>query len=271
MTRPGQPPSLSHHLRRHRGRIGVACGLAVSILPISANATTIFNACGVPVHHALVEVGHQSPPQVFTPEQRNERIEFNFLATATDPLTAMCFRTVEESSLFRVPLPDGLTRCHFAEGALSCSGDTVSAAPVPTEQRSIAGLPPLVAQAFLAWNEECGTTSEAVFSEDYLTVVDIDHDGDEDYILNGDGATCIANDKVVARGGGNGGTSLKIFTRQGKHVTAALDLFTQSAEIRAHKGFTTVTTPDDSYRIVNGKASKAKPSSGGEVVYTLGR
>ncbi len=258
-------------IRQMKRRIGLmlAFGLNASTMPISAHATVIANACGVPVHHALIEVGHHKPPQVFTPEENNGRIEFNFLATATDPLTAMCFRTADEASLFRVPLPDGLTHCHFVNGALSCTTDKAGTAPAQPEQRSIASLPPPVAQAFLAWSEECGTTSEAVFSDDYLTMVDIDQDGDEDYILNGDGATCVANGKVVARGGGNGGTSLKIFTRQGKAVTAVLDLFTQSVDIRSHKGFGTVATPDGSYRIANGKVSKSNSSKNGTVAYSL--
>ncbi|WP_153064587.1 hypothetical protein [Agrobacterium sp. LAD9] len=258
-------------IRQMKRRIGLmfAFGLNASTMPVSAHATVIANACGVPVHHALIEVGHHKPPQVFTPEEKNGRIEFNFLATATDPLTVMCFRTADEASLFRVPLPDGLTRCHFADAALSCRTDKAGIAPALPEQRSIASLPPPVAQAFLAWSEECGTTSQAVFSDDYLTIVDIDQDGDEDYILNGDGATCVTNGKVIARGGGNGGTSLKIFTRQGKAVTATLDLFTQSAKIYAHKGFAAVTTPDTSYRIASGKVSKVRSSKNGTVVYTL--
>lgn len=222
----------------------------------------------MPVHHALVEIGSHKPPQIFTPELNNGRMEFNYLAEATEPLTAMCFRTSDEGSLFRVPLPQGQTRCVFAEGVLSC----VAATQRSPEPASSGGMPPAVAQAFLAWNEQCAPDGTAEFSDEYLTVRDIDGDGHDDYILNGDGATCVENGKVVARGGGNGGTSLQIFTRNGTAVSKALDVFTQGAEVRAHKGFATVKTVEGTtYRIANGRATKAKPSRGGVVVYTLGR
>lgn len=133
------------------------------------------------------------------------------------------------------------------------------------------GMPPAVAEAYLAWHAQCDPPSEAVFSDEYLTVVDIDDDGDDDYVLNGDGASCVENGRVVARGGGNGVTSFKIIMRTGDTVTEVLDVFTQGAEIRAHKGFATVKTLEGSYRIDNGKAAKAKPSGEGRVVYTLGR
>ncbi len=150
---------------------------------------------------------------------------------------------------------------------LSCA-----AAQHSPEAAALGGMPPAVAQAFLAWNEQCAPDGTAEFSSDYLTAVDIDGNGDEDYVLNGDGATCVENGKVVARGGGNGGTSLQIFTRQGNTVRKALDVFTQGAEIRSHKGFATVKTLEGTiFRIANGKVTKAKPSNGGAIVYTLGR
>ena len=130
-------------------------------------------------------------------------------------------------------------------------------------------IPPIVMQEFHAWAAECETTSEAFFSDDYLTVVDID--GEKYYVLNGDGATCVANGRVVLRGGGNGGTSLKIFARQNRNVIVSLDLFVQSAELKAYHGFAIVITPDATYRIANGKAFKIKPTTGGTTVYTLGR
>ncbi|QDG94594.1 hypothetical protein NIBR502774_18920 (plasmid) [Rhizobium sp. NIBRBAC000502774] len=51
-------------------------------------------------------------------------------------------------------------------------------------------IPPVVVQEFPAWASECTTTSEAFFSNDYLAV--LDNDGDKYYVLNGDGATCVA-------------------------------------------------------------------------------
>ncbi len=140
----------------------------------------------------------------------------------------------------------------------------------PVAAQSLA-LPPAVAREFQEWKRQCAPDGEAEFSNDYLTIVDIDGDGHDDYILNGDGVTCIANGQITARGGGNGGTSLKIFTHKGKTVVKALDVFTQGADIRAHKGFAVVNTLEGSYRIANGKASVVKPSNGGNTVYTLGR
>ncbi|WHA39729.1 hypothetical protein [Agrobacterium larrymoorei] len=243
---------------------------AIPTVPsFAAQTASLTNACGVPVHHALVEIGRHTPPQIFTPEPNNGRMEFNYLREATEPLTAMCFRTAEESSLFRVPLPQSLTRCAFTDGALACSG-----IPVPASAASSApsGMPPAVTKAFLAWQAQCEAPGEAVFSEDYLTVVDIDGDGNQDYVLNGDGATCVDHGKVVARGGGNGGTSLTIFTRQGQAVSKALEVFTQGAEIRSHKGYATLTMVEGTtYGLANGKATKSKPDNGGTVVYTLGR
>lgn len=243
---------------------------AIPTVPsVAAQTASLANACGVPVHHALVKIGSHKPPQVFTPEPNGGRMEFNHLSEATEPLAAMCFRSAEESSLFRVPLPRGLTRCVFADGALACSGTSVTASPASAD---ISGLPPAVAKAFLTWQEQCGPSGEAEFTEDYLAVVDLDGDGDPEYILNGDGATCVENGRVVARGGGNGGTRLKIFTRQGQTVSEALDVFTQGAEIRAHQGFASVTTVEGTtFRIAGGKPTKSRSITGGRVVYTLGR
>lgn len=240
----------------------------LSTVPTDAAQPMLPNACGVPVHHALVEIGSHKPPEIFTPELNNGRIEFNYLGEASEPLTAMCFRTVEETSLFRVPLPPGLARCVFTGGALACSsapaGDTV---PLELSQ----GLPPAVAKEMDAWRQECGPSGRAEFSADYLSRGDIDRDGAADFILNGDGATCVENGRVVARGGGNGGTSLKIFIGKGRAADPALDIFTQSAEITAHKGFAIIKTPEGTYRLAGGKAAKSKPVAGGELVYTLGR
>ncbi len=250
--------------------------ITLSLLPailsavptVAAQPAVLPNACGVPVHHALVEIGSHKPPQIFTPELNNGRMEFNFLGEASEPLTAMCFRTAEESSLFRVPLPPGLERCAFTAGALTCSpaptGDTTASGPSR-------GLPPAVAKEMDAWRKGCGPSGRAVFSDDYLSRGDIDRDGAADFILNGDGATCVENGRVVARGGGNGGTSLKIFMGKGKAADPALDIFTQSAEITAHKGFAILRTPEGTYRLAGGKAAKSKPVAGGELVYTLER
>jgi hypothetical protein len=247
----------------------IVASLVWGTATLAGPSPSLSNACGVPVHHALVEIGRHTPPQIFTPESGNGRIEFNYLSEATEPLTAMCFRTADEASLFRVPLPQGLTRCTFAGGALACSGDAATPSSVTA---TAGGMPPAVAQAFLAWQEQCGPSGEAEFTGDYLTAVDIDGDGVQDYILNGDGATCVENSRVVARGGGNGGTRLTIFTRHGKTVSKSLDVFTQGAEVRAHRGFATVKTVEGTtYRITDGKATKAKPGKGGTVVYTLGR
>ncbi|MDR6100570.1 hypothetical protein QE369_000748 [Agrobacterium larrymoorei] len=248
--------------------LALFCALLCPGALLAAQPVTIANACGVPVHHALVEIGSHKPPQVFTPELNNGRMEFNYLAEGTEPLTAMCFRTADEGSLFRVLLPQGLRQCVFVAGALTCTGTAAEA----LSTASAGGMPPAVAQAFLAWNEQCAPDGTAEFSDEYLTVRDIDGDGHDDYILNGDGATCVENGKVVARGGGNGGTNLQIFTHRGKAVSKALDVFTQGAEVRAHKGFATVKTVEGTtFRIAKGKAANAKPSKGGVVVYTLRR
>ena len=250
--------------------------ISLSLLPAILSAVPAFavqpatlpNACGVPVHHALVEIGSHKPPQIFTPELNNGRMEFNYLREASEPLTAMCFRTAEESSLFRVPLPPGLERCAFTAGALAClpSPDVDTTASKPSQ-----GLPPAVAKEMDAWRKECGPSGRAEFSDDYLSRSDIDRDGAADFILNGDGATCVENGRVVARGGGNGGTSLKIFMGKVRAADPALDIFTQHAEITAHKGFAIIRTPEGTYRIAGSKAVKSKAVAGGELVYTLGR
>lgn len=247
--------------------LALFCGLLCPGALLAAQAVTIANACGVPVHHALIEIGNHKPPQVFIPEPNNGRMEFNHLSEATEQLTAMCFRTAEESSLFRVPLPQGLGQCVFAESALTCK---ITAAQNPPAA-SVGGMPPAVAQAFLAWNEQCAPDGTAEFSDEYLTVRDIDGDGHDDYILNGDGATCVENGKVVARGGGNGGTSLKIFMGTGWSARPALDIFTQGAKIYAHKGFAIVKALEATHLIAHDKTIKAKAVAGGKLVYTLGR
>lgn len=152
--------------------------------------------------------------------------------------------------------------------AVSVILSLIAAGPVAAQSSA---LPPPVAREFQEWKRQCAPDGQAEFSSDYLTIVDIDGDGHDDYILNGDGVTCVANGQITARGGGNGGTSLKVFTRKGNTVVKVLDVFTQGADIRAHKGFAVVNTLEGSYRIANGKASIVKRSNSGSVVYTLGR
>lgn len=248
--------------------LGLLPAILSAVPTFAAQPAMLPNACGVPVHHALVEIGSHKPPHIFTPELNNGRMEFNYLREASEPLTAMCFRTAEESSLFRVPLPPGLERCAFTAGALTCSlaptGDTTASGPSQ-------GLPLTVAKEMDAWRKECGPSGRAEFSADYLSRGDIDRDGAADFVLNGDGATCVENGRVVARGGGNGGTSLKIFMGKGRAADPALDIFTQGAEIYAHRGFAIVKAQEGTYRIANGRATKTKPVAGGNLIYTLER
>lgn len=248
--------------------LGLLPAILSAVPTFAAQPAMLPNACGVPVHHALVEIGSHKPPQIFTPELINGRMEFNYLSETSEPLTAMCFRTAEEGSLFRVPLPPGLTRCAFAEGALACSPAPTGANAAPEASQ---GLPPAVAKEMDAWRKECGPSGRAEFSDDYLSRGDIDRDGAADFILNGDGATCVENGRVVARGGGNGGTSLKIFMGNGRAADPALDIFTQGAEIFAHQGFAIVKTLEGSYRLANGIAKRTKALSNARPVYTLAR
>ncbi|WP_158665266.1 hypothetical protein [Ensifer adhaerens] len=294
----------------------IAPSVAADATPVSAG-TTVANACGVPVNSALVEIGSHQPPKIFTPETVNGHWEFNYLSEADEPLTAMCFRTKDESSLFRVPLPTGLSRCQFDTGALSCSAEAksgtvqgtnldelspeqkarlsaaademmmndpysrslleepkarIEASDYTGERPTLAGLPTVVAEEFIKWDRSCGQDANGNFTEDYLTMTDIDQDGDQDFILNGDGASCVQSGKIVAMGGGNGGTNLIVFTRQAAKFTKTLDVFIQSAEIRSHQGFTTVVTSDGSYKLISGKAIKlAKPLEGGNVAFLFGR
>lgn len=140
------------------------------------------------------------------------------------------------------------------------------------ERPSLEGLPESVAMEFVKWDTGCGNNANGSFTEDFLTKIDIDGNGSDDFVLNGDGASCVRDGKTVSRGGGNGGTSLKVFTRQGKKITKALSIFTQGAEIRTHKGFAVVTTTEGNYKLANGKASKLKNvPKGGQLVYSLGR
>ncbi|SOC48170.1 hypothetical protein SAMN05892877_14114 [Rhizobium subbaraonis] len=297
----GSPDQMRSRLRQALGLpeeapatvLQVAPPGAVDAAPVAAG-TTIANACGVPVNSALVEIGSHQPPKVFTPETINGHWEFNYLFEADEPLTAMCFRTKEESSLFRVPLPTGLSRCRFEAGALSCSADAKSGAvqggdanriiqgaggkrsgaqPTYTGERpSLAGLPAAVAREFIAWDQVCGEDAIGSFTEDYLTVTDIDQDGDQDFILNGDGASCVQNGKIVTMAGGNGGTGLKVFTGQEGEVSKALDIFTTGAEIRSHEGFAIVIASQRKYKLADGNATEtSKIPKGGDAVYALGR
>lgn len=59
-------------------------------------------------------------------------------------------------------------------------------------------------------------------------------------------------------------------SKKGEGGWPALDIFTKSAGITAHKGFAIIKTPGGTYRIAGGKAAKSKPAEG-ELVYTLGR
>jgi hypothetical protein len=139
------------------------------------------------------------------------------------------------------------------------------------ERPYVDDLPSAVQQEFFDWDSSCQRDQkDAVgkFSPDYLTKVDIDLDGKDDFILNNDGASCSVDGKVVAHGGGNGGTVLRIIS----HNKKVLEDFTQGAEVFAYKGYAVVRTGGGIFKITKGKSTKiAKRPKGGKSVYVLSR
>lgn len=402
-----------------------------------ADAPSIDNACGVPVASAIVEIGSHQPPKVFTPENVDGHVEFNYLREGQEPLTAMCFRKHSDDSIFRVPLPAGLSRCAFEDGKLACwsteraaaavnlsgsgpnldfdkspchsavgqSGPYVSAriypvldkdgrlkyfdaqdgsswiktfanltpdkavrlvdlgkadgwaiyqaigangefkgfsarylfgdlgdstclpidetrplldvfdipkvavaaflqgygAKVPSDtmemrstlvkllsEKAVTGGPPpaspvykndtdlpdAVFQSLKDFRRQCHEQqppSVAVFSEDYVTIADIDGDGRHDYILNGDGAHCESNGKATTLPG-NGGTTLTIYMDSAAGLAKTYNGFLQGARLLQFKGFAILDADGGPFKLRRGHLSRTNQiPKGGREIYVLAR
>lgn len=237
---------------------------------VDAQKPDIENACGIKVANALVELGKHQPPKVFTPEEKNGRWEFNYLNEADEPMSVMCFRTKDESSLFRVPLPDNLSRCVLANGDLSCWGGAVKAANVV----SAPDIPAAVLKSFKEKQEECNdgdVHADAYFGDKFMTVVDIDGDGRDDYILNGDEVVCKWSNGERPNIG-NGGTSFTIYMGSPKGIVKTYENFLQGARVLKFKGYAVLDVAGGPYRVKSGIAKKLRSApAGGQLIYELSR
>lgn len=121
--------------------------------------------------------------------------------------------------------------------------------------------------------EEGGTS---FFDNEYIYIVDVDDNGVEDYVFNGDGASCLKDGQTISKDGGNGGATLTLFLSTKKGSKKIIQAMTQTATIRVFKGYGVLEADSDSGHAViqlkTGKASKLKRSpKGGEVVFELAR
>src|SRR5690606_32098101 len=75
------------------------------------------------------------------------------------------------------------------------------------------GLPEPVALALVEWDDYCRSSHNSIaqFQGDYLTKVDVDGDGDEDWVLQGKGLKCIKNGRETSAGHGNLTMQVKVF------------------------------------------------------------
>jgi hypothetical protein len=142
---------------------------------------------------------------------------------------------------------------------------------------SFQGMPEAVANDIKKWISYCKESNwTQQFSSDFITYVDIDGDGDKDWVLNGDEMSCVdERGDHSASGGGSGGASLDLFVTVRGDVVP-LNLFVQSATIHQFTGYAALEIADNKgrnlFRMRDGKLTKLRSlPQGGKVVYNLGR
>lgn len=133
---------------------------------------------------------------------------------------------------------------------------------------------------FIAAMHLCDNDENASFQDSFLTVMDIDGDGDNDYLFDMKGVRCVAKDGTGHGITGNHAAGLTILTPTKKGIVKVFDEPVFSAEIKRFKGYAAATIsyefsmtdhPKKFLVFKDGKVAKGKKSpNGGEVVYQFG-
>ncbi|MDF3212586.1 MULTISPECIES: hypothetical protein [Mesorhizobium] len=133
---------------------------------------------------------------------------------------------------------------------------------------------------FLAAMQLCDTNEDASFQDNFLTIEDIDGDGDDDYLFDMKGVRCVGKDGRDHGITGNHAAGLTILTTTKNGIEKVFDEPVFSAEIRRFKGYATAMIsyefsmndhPRKYLIFKDGKVTKAKkPQNGGKVVYRFG-
>ncbi|WP_141402149.1 hypothetical protein [Rhizobium subbaraonis] len=112
------------------------------------------------------------------------------------------------------------------------------------------------------------------FTDDFVTRIDIDGDGDLDYIATGDGVVCQDSGGVAhLRGSDNSGLRVLILTNASSGPALALDAKVSGGTVQRHNGFAVLDGGSGAvYQIADGKSQPLQTSpEGGEIVYSLGK
>ncbi len=210
------------------------------------------NLCASGTKRASIAIGSGDAGAFAASREVKGWLTFSNLDAIGKDLWAVCF-TANGNRASR-PLPAGVKECQTKAGVLRCSdtagelersvADKNAAATAATinARRSLAldGLPDAVVASVARWEDVCRKENGSIpqFSPDFVKRVDLDGDGREDFVLNGDGKSCVdaKTGAVTAAGGGNGGTSLVLFLNAGDSFKK-LEFSVQTAEIRRFKGY----------------------------------
>jgi hypothetical protein len=142
-------------------------------------------------------------------------------------------------------------------------------------------LPPPVMNSLGVLHQMCladGAVNSTI-DKRYVAIVDIDGDGDNDFILNDAHFFCIYRDASLKSVGGENSANIVIFSTTTKGVIQSAAVYTTAGEIRQYKGYAvyagygTGKTPT-SKRLVQIKSGTSKEittvPNGGKVIYTIG-
>ncbi|SOC89906.1 hypothetical protein SAMN05421890_4894 [Ensifer adhaerens] len=267
-----------------------ACGMMM-LCAAGAYAVDAPNLCAIGTKRASIAIGSGDAGAFAASREVKGWLTFSNLDTIGKDLWAVCFAPNGE----RVSraLPAGVKECQTKAGVLRCSGsageleravadkEAISTAATLSARRSVAidGLPDAVVASIARWEDTCRKENGSIpqFTPDFITPVDVDGDGHRDYILNGDGETCVdgTTGAVTSAGGGNGGTSLILILNSGGRFQK-LEFGVQSAEILRFKGFGVAVLAGaegrQAFRLQAGAATRIKAvPSGGQHVYSLSR
>lgn len=255
-----------------------------------AQATDAPNLCAAGTKRASIAIGSAESEAFAASREIGGWLTFGALDTLGRDLWAVCF--APDGSKTTNPLPPDIKECQTRAGVLRCSRvagalersvatKTSDEAAARLHEREIIktkNLPDAVVAYAARWSNSCREDgSIPQFAADFITPVDVDGDGNRDFILNGDGETCVdaKTGAVTAAGGGNGSTSMALFLNM-RGEFKKLEFSVQSAEILRFRGFAVVAVHSDRghqlFLIKGGHASRIQAiPSGGKDVYTLSR
>ncbi|WP_105405467.1 hypothetical protein [Neorhizobium sp. T7_12] len=150
--------------------------------------------------------------------------------------------------------------------------------PTP-ELPDVPKYPPAIIVGWQEFRDTCLTDqgNTVAFENDFLTSVDIDNDGDLDYITNGDGILCkSANGSVLHSGGGNGAVQIMIFNTTKSGIKLAFHKLVASGFMEKHDNFAVFVNIygefTEYHKIRDGRSEKLPGVYlGGREIYTVDR